>query len=58
MYANINLLNLPPKNIKIIAAIKNELARVPFDKVSINKIVQKLVYQGSFTNTLKTKLIC
>lgn len=42
--------NLPPyKKEKIIKAIKKEFARVPFDKVSINKIVQDAnIARGSF----------
>jgi len=43
-------LNLPQKKrTKIIDAIKSEFARVPFDKVSINKIVQDAdISRGSF----------
>ncbi|NLK70059.1 MAG: TetR/AcrR family transcriptional regulator [Clostridiales bacterium] len=50
-------LNLPPKkHKKIIAAIKNELARVPFDKVSINKIVQEAgISRGSFYQYFEDK---
>ncbi|MHC1695892.1 MAG: TetR family transcriptional regulator [Eubacteriales bacterium] len=42
--------NLPPeKRDKLTAAIKDELARVPFDKVSINKIIQAAgIPRGSF----------
>jgi AcrR family transcriptional regulator len=43
-------LNLPKeKKNKIIKAIKNEFSRVPFEKVSINKIVQDAdISRGSF----------
>ena len=57
MYAYINLFNLPPeKHEKIVTAIKNELARVPFDEVSINRIVQDAgISRGSFYQYFEDK---
>lgn len=49
--------NLPPeKHEKIVTAIKNELARVPFDEVSINRIVQDAgISRGSFYQYFEDK---
>jgi hypothetical protein len=51
--------NLPQeKKNKIMEAIKNEVARVPFEKVSTNKIVQDAnISRGSFY-MLKENLSC
>lgn len=50
-------LNLPPqKHEKIIAAIKDEFARVPFDEVSINKITHNAgISRGSFYQYFEDK---
>jgi len=55
--------NLPKeKKNKIIEAIKNEFARVPFEKVSINKVVQDAdISRGSFYMYFEDKkdmLVC
>lgn len=50
-------MNLPvEKKNKLIMAIKKEFARVPYDKVSINKIVQEAdISRGSFYMYFKDK---
>ena len=49
--------NLPPqKHEKIVTAIKDEFARVPFDEVSINRIVQDAgISRGSFYQYFEDK---
>ena len=52
--------NLPPaKREKLLRAARAEFARVPYDQVSINRIVRAAgIPRGSFTCTSRTRRSC